>query len=156
MIHNRGKTMQVLLQQNVPNLGHIGDLVKVKPGYARNFLFPRRLAILADARNKAQLEHQLGLAELGKTKALASAKELATQIGSVSLTVQKAVGEEDKIFGTVTTQELADAFKAEGYEFDRRVISILDDIKRVGVYRGSVKLHPEVAAEFKIWVVAQG
>ena len=75
--------MQVLLRQNVPNLGHIGDLVKVKPGYARNFLLPRKLAILADARNKAQLEHQLRLAELGKAKALASAKELATQIGSV-------------------------------------------------------------------------
>ncbi|MEY3902057.1 MAG: ribosomal protein [Pseudomonadota bacterium] len=148
--------MQVLLQQNVPNLGHIGDLVKVKAGYARNFLFPRKLAILADARNKSQLEHQLRLAELGKAKALSTAKELAAQIGSVSLTVQKAVGEEDKIFGTVTTQELAEAFKAEGYEFDRRAISILDDIKRVGVYRGSVKLHPEVAAEFKIWVVAQG
>jgi large subunit ribosomal protein L9 len=144
--------MQVLLQQNVPNLGHIGDLVKVKAGYARNFLFPRKMAILADARNKSQLDHQLRLAELGKAKALATAKELAAQIGSVSLTVQKAVGEEDKIFGTVTTQEL----KAEGFEFDRRAISILDDIKRVGVYRGSVKLHPEVAAEFKIWVVAQG
>ena len=74
----------------------------------------------------------------------------------MSLTVQKAVGEEDKIFGTVTTQELAEAFKAEGFEFERRSIAILDDIKRVGVYRGSVKLHPEVSAEFKIWVVAQG
>lgn len=148
--------MQVLLQQNVPNLGHIGDLVKVKPGYARNFLFPRKLAILADARNKSQLDHQLRLAELGKAKALSTAQELATQIASVSLTVQKPVGEEDKIFGTVTTQELADAFKVEGYDFDRRSITILDEIKRVGVYRGSVKLHPEVAAEFKIWVVAQG
>lgn len=147
--------MLVLLQANVANLGHIGDLVKVKPGYARNFLFPRRMAILADARNKAELDHQLRLADFKKQKALASAKELATQIGSVSLTIQKPVGEEDKIFGTVTTQELADAFKNEGFEFERRSISILDDIKRVGVYRGSVKLHPEVAAEFKIWVVAQ-
>lgn len=147
--------MLVLLQSNVPNLGHIGDLVKVKPGYARNYLFPRGLAQLADERNKKQLEHNLRLAEVKKQKALTTAKELAQQISSVSLTIQKPVGEEDKIFGTVTTQELADAFKAEGFEFDRRSISILDEIKRVGVYRGSVKIHPEVAAEFKVWVVAQ-
>lgn len=147
--------MLVLLQSNVSNLGHIGDLVKVKPGFARNFLFPRKLAILADERNKKQLEHNLREAESKKQKALASANELANQIASVSLTVQKHVGEEDKIFGTVTTQELAEAFKVEGFDFDRKSISILDDIKRVGVYRGAVKIHPEVSAEFKIWVVAQ-
>ena len=73
----------------------------------------------------------------------------------MSLTIQKPVGEEDKIFGTVTNAELAEAFKAEGFDFDRRAIAVLDDIKRVGVYRASVKLHPEVVAEFKIWVVAQ-
>ena len=147
--------MLVLLQSNVANLGHIGDLVKVKPGYARNFLFPRKFAILADERNKKALQHQLALADMTKKKALDAAKELAAQIASVSLTIQKPVGEEDKIFGSVTTTELSEAFKGEGFEFDRRSISILDDIKRVGVYRGSVKLHPEVAAEFKIWVVAQ-
>lgn len=147
--------MLVLLQANVPSLGHIGDLVNVKPGFARNFLFPRKFAIMANAGNKKELEHNLRIAEQKKAKALASAKELANQIASVSLTIQKPVGEEDKIFGTVTNAELAEAFKTEGFEFDRRAISILDDIKRVGVYRGSVKLHPEVAAEFKIWVVAQ-
>lgn len=148
--------MMVLLQSNVPNLGHIGDLVKVKPGFARNFLFPRGFAVMADERNKKQLEHMRRLAEQKKAKALEAAKELANQISSMSLTVQKAVGEEDKIFGTVTTQELADAFKAEGFEFDRKSIALLDDVKKVGVYRGSVKLHPEVTVEFKIWVVAQG
>jgi large subunit ribosomal protein L9 len=148
--------MFVLLQANVPNLGHIGDLVKVKPGYARNFLFPRAMAVFADKRNKNKFEHELRLAEDKKQKALTSARELAAQITSVSLTIQKPVGEEDKIFGTVTNVELAEAFKAEGYEFDRRSITVLDDIKRVGVYKGSVKVHPEVVAEFKIWVVAQG
>jgi large subunit ribosomal protein L9 len=147
--------MLVLLQANVSQLGHIGDLVNVKPGFARNFLFPRKMAIMANEGNKKELEHNLRIAEQKKAKALAAAKELANQIASVSLTVQKAVGEEDKIFGSVTNGELADAFKAEGFDFDRRAISILDDIKRVGVYRGTVKLHPEVAAEFKIWVVAQ-
>jgi large subunit ribosomal protein L9 len=148
--------MFVLLQANVPNLGHIGDLVKVKPGYARNFLFPRALAVFADKRNKNKFEHELRLADDKKQKALSSARELAAQISSVSLTIQKAVGEEDKIFGTVTNVELAEAFKVEGYDFDRRSITIIDEIKRVGVFKGMVKIHPEVNAEFKIWVVAQG
>lgn len=147
--------MRVLLQQNVPSLGLIGELVKVKPGYARNFLFPRQLAILANEGKKRELEHNLRAVEAKKLKALTAAKELATQIGSVSLTIQKPVGEEDKIFGSVTTAELMDAFKNEGHEFDRRNITIIDDIKRLGVYKGSVKLHPDVSAEFKIWVVAK-
>jgi large subunit ribosomal protein L9 len=148
--------MLVLLQANVANVGHIGDLAQVKPGYARNFLFPRKLAILADAGNKRELDHNLRIAEVKKAKALTAAKDMASQVSSVSLTVQKQVGEEDKIFGSVTHQELADAFKVEGYQFDRRAITILDEIKKVGVYRGTVKIHPEVSAEFKIWVVAQG
>ncbi|MGY3805131.1 50S ribosomal protein L9 [Pigmentibacter ruber] len=147
--------MLVLLQANVPNLGHIGDLVKVKAGYARNYLFPRELAVLADERNKKLLDHQRRQADAKKQKDLASAKELAATISALSLTIQKPVGEEDKIFGTVTTQELADAFRAAGHEVDRRMISILDEIKLVGVYKGVVKLHPEVSAQFNIWVVAQ-
>jgi len=147
--------MLVLLQANVPNLGHIGDLVKVKAGYARNFLFPRELAVLADERNKKLLDHQRRQAEAKKQKDLTNAKELAATISALSLTIQKPVGEEDKIFGTVTTQELADAFRTAGHEIDRRMISILDDIKLVGVYKGVVKLHPEVSAQFNIWVVAQ-
>lgn len=147
--------MQVLLQANVPNLGHIGDLVTVKAGYARNFLIPRGFAMLADAANKRQYDHQMRIVGLKKAKALTAAKELANQVASMSVTIQKPVGEEDKIFGSVTTVELADAFKAEGLELDRKSITILDEIKRVGVYRGAVKLHPEVTTEFKIWVVAK-
>lgn len=147
--------MQVLLQSNVANLGHIGDLVNVKPGYARNYLIPRGMAILADAKNKKLFEHNMRLVSSKKQKALAAARELASNLASISLTISKPVGEEDKIFGSVTTQELADAFKNEGHTIDRKSISILDDIKRVGVYRGQVKLHPEVSTEFKIWVVAK-
>ncbi|RDB35506.1 MAG: 50S ribosomal protein L9 [Spirobacillus cienkowskii] len=147
--------MLVLLQANVPNLGQIGDLVKVKSGFARNFLFPRELAVLADERNKKLLDHQRRQAAAKKQKDLGIANELAAKISSLSLTIQKPVGEEDKIFGTVTTQELADAFRAAGHEIDRRMITILDEIKLVGVYKGAVKLHPEVTAQFNIWVVAQ-
>ena len=147
--------MMVLLQSNVANLGHIGELVKVKPGFARNFLIPRGLAVLADVRNKKQLEHQKKIADIRKAKVLAEARDLAAKISTLSVTIQKPVGEEDKIFGAVTTQELAVAFVKEGIELDRRAITIKDDIKKVGVYQGSVKLHPEVSCEFKIWVVAQ-
>lgn len=148
--------MLVLLEDNVPNLGFIGDLVNVKNGYARNYLLPRGLASMADESNKRQLAHQRRLADAKKTKVLEAAKELSTAIASLSLTIQKPVGEEEKIFGTVTTQELSTAFLAAGYQIDRRVITIIDDIKRVGVYKGSVKLHPQVTTEFNIWVVAQG
>jgi len=145
----------VLLQKDVSNLGQIGDLVKVKAGYARNFLYPNGLAVLADKTNKKHYEHQKAVADVKKQKALAAAQSLAAVIKTISLTVHKAVGEEDKIFGTVTTAELSEAFKVAGYEVDRKQITILDDIKRVGVYKGAVKLHPEVSAEFNIWVVAQ-
>jgi len=147
--------MHVLLQANVLNLGSIGELVKVKDGYARNYLFPRQLAILADKKNKKQFEHNLRSLEDKKRKALVEAQEQSILVNSISLTIQKLVGEEDRIFGTVTTQELVEAFKKEGYEFDRKNITVIDEIKKVGVYRGTVKLHPEVSAEFKIWVVAQ-
>ena len=148
--------MLVLLEENVTNLGLIGDLVKVKNGFARNFLLPRGLAVLANESNKKELAHKQRQAEAKKLKALAAAKELANTIGALSLTIHKPVGEEDKIFGAVTTLELATAFAAAGFEMDRRMITIIDDIKRVGVYKGSVKLHPEVSAQFNIWVVAQG
>lgn len=147
--------MEVLLQTNVPNLGHTGELVKVKPGFANNYLFPRGLAVLANSSNKKELEHNKRLVDAKKNKELLAAKALATAISALSLTIQKQVGEEDKIFGSVTTQELADAFHTAGYEIDRRVITIEDDIKRVGVYKGHVKLHPEVTAQFNIWVIAQ-
>ena len=147
--------MMVLLQSNVANLGHIGDLVNVKPGFARNFLIPRGMAVLADVRNRKQLDHQKRIADIRKAHALADARELGVKISALSITIQKPVGEEDKIFGAVTTQDLAEAFGKEGVVLDRRAITIKDDIKKVGVYQGSVKLHPEVAADFKIWVVAQ-
>ena len=147
--------MLVLLEDNVPNLGHIGDLVTVKNGFARNFLLPRGLAVLADESNQKQLAHQRRQAEAKKSKVLSAAQELAKTISTLSLTIHKPVGEEDRIFGSVTTLELATAFTALGYEFERRLITITDDIKRIGVYKGAVKIHPEVSAEFNIWVVAQ-
>jgi len=147
--------MEVLLQTNVTNLGLTGELVKVKPGFARNYLFPRGLAVLANAANKKELAHNKRMVESKKHKELLQAKTLADSLSALSLTIQKPVGEEDKIFGSVTTLELSHAFQAAGYEIDRKLITIEDDIKHIGVYKGHVKLHAEVVAQFNIWVIAQ-
>lgn len=149
------RKVAVLLQENVNHLGRIGELVRVRPGFARNFLLPQRLAVVADVANKRAFEQQMVALELKKAKVLKNAQETAARVSSVSLTVRKPVGEDERIFGTVTTHELSELFTAQGYEFDRKDITILDEIKKVGVYRASVKLHPEVSQEFKVWVVAQ-
>jgi large subunit ribosomal protein L9 len=147
--------MLVILEQNLAGVGQVGDLITVKPGYARNFLIPRGLAVLADEKKKKFFEHQKRMAQHKKQKELTTAQELANVISTLSLTITKPVGEGDKIFGSVTTHELAEAFKNAGHTLDRRLIKMNEEIKRVGVYKGTVKLHPEVSAEFNIWVVAQ-
>jgi large subunit ribosomal protein L9 len=148
-------SVKLILSQDVPSLGSVGDVVNVKGGYARNFLIPRGMALVANERNKAALEHHRKILEKKRTKLLAEAKKIASTIEKTSVTVAKQVGDEEKIFGTVTTAELEVLLTNEGIKVDKRDISILDDIKKVGVYTAQVKLHPEVAAKFKVWVVAQ-
>ena len=147
--------MRVILTENVDHLGQVGDLVAVKPGYARNYLIPRKLASLANESNKAALAHQMRLVEKKKAKVLAEAKVVAASIEKTSVTVAKQVGEDEKIFGTVTTAELEELLKKEGVEINKKDIHLDEEVKKVGVYSASVKLHPEVTAKFKVWVVAQ-
>ena len=147
--------MKVILSHNIPTLGLVGEVVSVKDGYGRNFLLPRNLAVIADERNKSALDHQRRLLEKQKNKLLHEAKSSAELIEKTSVTVTKQVGEEEKIFGSVTTAELEELLLLEGIKVDKKAIKILDDIKKVGVYSAQVQLHPEVAAKFKVWVVAQ-
>jgi large subunit ribosomal protein L9 len=147
--------MKVILTQEVSNLGTIGDVVNVRNGYARNFLLPRGLAAVANEANQAQLAHHKRVLERRREKALALAKSLAAKIEKVSVTVAKQVGEDEKIFGTVTTGELEELLKAEGLDVSKKEISLLEEIKKVGVYAAQVKLHRDVTAKFKVWVVAQ-
>ena len=147
--------MKVILSQNVPSLGGIGDIVKVKDGYARNFLLPRGLGVLANERNKSELDHQLRVLEKRKNEVLLEAKKLAANIEKTSVTVTKQVGEEEKIFGSVTTAELEELLVAEGLKISKKDISMTEEVKKVGVYTAEVKLHPGVVAKFKVWVVAQ-
>lgn len=147
--------VKLILNQDVSNLGNVGDIVNVKGGYARNYLIPRGLAVMANERNRKALEHQLKVLERKRSALLEEAKKLAASIEKTSVTVTKQVGDEEKIFGSVTTAELAELLANEGLKIDKKDISLVEDIKKVGVYSAQVKLHPEVSAKFKVWVVAQ-
>ena len=147
--------MKVILNNDVDSLGRIGEIVNVRDGFARNYLLPRNIAVQASARNKTVLDHHLRLLEKRKAVVLAEAKALALTVEKTSVTVTKQVGEDERIFGSVTTAELEDLLHQEGIKISKKDISLLEDIKKVGVYSAQIKLHPEVTAKFKVWVVAQ-
>ncbi|MEZ4742566.1 MAG: 50S ribosomal protein L9 [Bdellovibrionota bacterium] len=147
--------MRVILTEDVKTLGTIGDILTVKDGYARNYLIPRSLAKVANESNKKELEHHKAVLDRRRQKVLAAMKELAAKIEKISVTVNKPVGEDERIFGAVTSAELEECLKKEGVEVSRKDIKLSEDIKKVGVYHGEVRLHSEVTAKFKIWVVAE-
>jgi large subunit ribosomal protein L9 len=147
--------MRVILNHDVHALGNIGEIVNVKNGYARNFLVPKGLASVANEANEAQLKHQRRQLDKRKAKLLLDAKALAAAIEKVSVTVYKQVGEDERIFGSVTHAELETLLNNEGIKVSKRDISLAEEIKKVGVFQGVVKVHSDVTAKFKIWVVAQ-
>ncbi len=147
--------MKLILTNDVENLGQVGEIVTVRPGYGRNFLIPRGLAAVATAQSKAAIEHQKKVLEKKRLQLLTEARALGAKIEKTSVTVSKPVGEDEKIFGTVTTSELSELLLAEGISIDKKQIRLLDEVKKVGVYAASIKLHSEVEAKFKVWVVAQ-
>ncbi len=146
--------MKIILNHDVDSLGRVGDIVNVRSGYARNFLLPRGLCMQANEENKAALAHHKRILDKKRAGMLVEAKKAATAIEKTSVTVTKQVGEDEKIFGSVTTAELEQLLAAEGVKVSRKDITILDDIKKVGVYAAQVKLHSDVSAKFKVWVVA--
>ena len=147
--------MKVILLKDIETLGSAGEVVEVKNGYGRNFLIPRNEALVATTANMAQFEsrskQQETLAERDRRAAEALAKKLETE----SITAQVKVGEEDRLFGSVTAQNIAELLDEKGYEIDRRVIHLEDPIRELGVYNIDVRLHPEVAAAVKLWVVKE-
>lgn len=147
--------MQLILTQDVDNLGAMGNMVNVKDGFARNYLIPRGYGILANSKNKAVLEKQLKEIAVKKAALHATHQQVASKLEGVSVTVSKQVGENEKIFGSVTTAEIAELLKAEGLDIPKKSITIVDDIKSVGVFNAEAKLSSEVTAKFKVWVVAQ-
>lgn len=147
--------MKVILRQNTEGLGQIGEVVNVKDGYARNFLIPRKLAYAALEGNIRALEEEKKILSKKREQGLAAAETLASELEKVSVTIQVQVGEEDKIFGSVTAQMISDALKEKGHEIDKRKIEIDEPIKALGIYGISIKLHPSVSAKIKVWVVRE-
>lgn len=145
--------MKVILNQNIDGLGNIGEIVSVKNGYARNYLIPKKLAILANETNQKLIAQAQERLEREKQKILKAAKNLAKSIEKMSVTISKQVGENEKIFGTVTTAEIADALANEGISVDKKDIKLVEEINKVGVYTAEVHLHPEVIAKLKVWVI---
>ena len=147
--------MKVILRKNFDQLGKIGDLVDVKDGYARNFLLPRQVAYIATKGNIRALEEEKQQLAKKEVKELEAAKILATELENVSITIPVKVGEEDKIFGSVTSQMISEALKEKSYEIDKRKIDLAEPIKALGIYTVNVKLHNEVTANVKTWVVRE-
>jgi large subunit ribosomal protein L9 len=147
--------MQIILTQDVENLGKAGELVTVRPGYGRNYLVPRGLAVSATMRNKNRLEHEKVLIERKITKERASATELAARLNGMTLQFERIVGEDEKLFGSVTNRDIADQLKRAGIEIDHRTIQLDQAVKALGKYEVSVRLSAGVVAGLKFWVVGK-
>ena len=147
--------MKVILRQNHESLGQVGDVVDVKDGFARNFLIPRKIAYAALTGNIQALEEEKKTLEKKLKQEIHASENLSTELEKVSVSIPVQVGEEDKIFGSVTTQMIADALKEKGFEIDKRKIEIEEPIKALGIYGISIKLHPSVTAKIKVWVVRE-
>ena len=144
--------MEVILLEDVAHLGSIGSLVKVAPGYGRNKLLPEKLAILASVKNKSRLEHEKRLANFRRIKAEAVAKAQAQRLGSVSVTIARKVGDQDKLFGSVTAQDIQLALAAQGIELDRRKLQLAEPIRAIGDYKVAVRLGADVRTEVTVLV----
>ncbi|NBU21481.1 50S ribosomal protein L9 [bacterium] len=144
--------MLVILRENVENLGHIGDVVKVSDGYARNFLLPRNLVVVAEAKNVAAIEHQKKLLEKKRLAQQAVAKEVAQKLEQVTCTISRKVGEHDKLFGSVSASDIAAALKVAGYQVEKRSISLNAPIRTLGLHTVTVKLDAEVSTNLKVQV----
>lgn len=147
--------MKVILRKDFEQLGKIGDLVEVKNGYARNFLLPRQIAYIATKGNIRALEEEKQQYAKKEIKQLQTAKALAEELTKVSITIPVKVGEEDKIFGSVTSQMIVDALKEKNYDIDKRQVILSEPIKALGIYEVNVKLHNEVNTIIKTWVVRE-
>ena len=144
--------MKVILREEVENLGDMGDLVEVANGYGRNYLIPQGLAVQASIRNVKAMEHEKRLQAQRLHKLKGAAEEFAARLEKLSLRLKKKVGEGDRLYGSVTSQEIAEAVQAAGEKVDRRKIQLEAPIKALGVFKVPVKVHPDVTAELSVTV----
>jgi large subunit ribosomal protein L9 len=147
--------MQLILLEDVPSLGKAGDLVKVSDGYGRNYLIPKKKAVLATEKSLAMIEHQRQQIQQRTGKTKKDAERMAQQIEQLSCTFAKTVGESGKLFGSVTSMEIESYLKENGIDLDRKKILLEEPIKNLGMFTVPIKLHPEVTANLKVWVVQE-
>jgi large subunit ribosomal protein L9 len=145
--------MQIILLEEVPNLGSLGDNVTVKPGYARNYLLPRGLAVEASDRNAAGLAHKQQMVAAKIERKRGEAETLAKKLAKTEVSISVLAGEGDRLFGSVTNRDIEHALAAAGHFIARRKISLPEPIKALGVHTVQVKIHRDVTAEVKVWVV---
>ncbi len=144
--------MKLILRQDVENLGKGGEVVDVKPGYGRNFLLPRGLAVPANPKNVRELEHQKSVAAAKAAKLKASAQAVAKRLSDTPVTLKRKVGEQDKLYGSVTALDIAEALAAAGHKIDRRLIHLPEPIRSVGTFEIEARLHRDVSAKIKVTV----
>jgi large subunit ribosomal protein L9 len=147
--------MEVILREEIENLGRRGDVVRVAPGYARNYLLPKRLAVAATDSNKKIVEQEKQAYLRRESKEIGDASDLAKIMANVELTIAQKAGENDQLFGSVTAQDIAAALERAGYTIDRRKVNLEEPIKSLGDYKVTVKLHREVSVELPVHVIRE-
>lgn len=147
--------MKLILREDVENLGKGGELVEVKPGYGRNYLLPRGLAVLANPKNVRELEHQKAVASAKAAKLKASAEAVAKRLADTAVTLKRKVGEQDKLYGSVTALDIVEALAARGLQIDRRNVDLAEPLKTLGDFEVPVKLHSEVVGKAKVKIEAE-
>ena len=148
--------MEVILKEDVPQLGHRGDVVRVAEGYGRNYLLPRKLAVQATAANKAVIEQMKQSAVRRSAVEKADSEALAKQLEPVSLTFQRKTGEKDHLFGSVTSTDIAEALEQKGFNIDRRKIQLHEPLKSLGEFDVPVRLHRDVSGRVKVTIEREG
>jgi large subunit ribosomal protein L9 len=147
--------MEVILREHVDHLGQRGDVVKVAEGYARNYLLPRKLALAVTANNKRQIDREKKLAEARDMEEKAQAEAIAQRLGQLDIEIARRVGEHDALYGSVTSQDIAQALKEKGFDIDKRKIALADPLKALGESTVPVKIHRDVTVQLKVKVVPQ-
>ncbi|MGB9715603.1 MAG: 50S ribosomal protein L9 [Thermodesulfovibrionales bacterium] len=147
--------MKVILKEDIKHLGRMGDIVNVAVGYARNYLIPKGLAVEANEKNIKSLEHEKRIIEEKAKKIRKTAQDIASRISSLTIFIKSKAGEEGKLFGSITSMDIADALKKEGIEIDKKKILLEEPLKRLGSYTVNVKLHADVSAPLNVQIVEE-
>ena len=147
--------MEVILREHVDNLGRRGDVVKVAPGYARNFLLPRKLALAVTEGNKKIIERERTVADARETEERQTAEALASRVGQAEISIARRVGDTEQLYGSVTSADIAEALAAKGLEIDKRKIHLDEPIKAIGEFTVPVRLHRDVTAQLTVLVDKQ-